>query len=100
MMFESLHEMARPFFQACSHLIISFFMARKIRLNIEELFVFTSSCSGRYSFPRVPAVPLDLSFCSAQSPKTLEIGGTKNGLAVVNWRTVGEEESSFKQCAR
>lgn len=76
-MFESHHEMTRPFCQTCSHLIPSFFIARKIHLNIEELFPFMSSYSVRYSFPKLPTVPLDLSFCSAQCSKTLEIWGGK-----------------------
>lgn len=89
MMFESHYEMTRPFCQTCSHLICSSFIARKIHLNIEELFPFMSSCSVRYSFPKLPTVPLDLSFCSAQCSKTLEIwgGGGGNGLAVLSWRT-------------
>lgn len=95
MMFESHHEMVRPFCQTCSHLIPSFFIARKIHLNIEELFPFMSSCSVRYIFPKLPTVPLDLSFCSAQCSKTLEIEEKKKGLAVLSWRTaIGKKKKN------
>lgn len=106
MMFAGHHEIARSFFQVCSHLNPSFFIARKIHLNIKELFLFMSSCSVTYSFPKLPTVLLDLSVCIAQCPKTLE----KNGLAVLNWRSAwggggGGKNNlllrfSFKQCAR